>query len=65
VEIPTDAGFETLAGFLLYKLGKIPRVGDSLDYDGRRFTVAAIERNRILRVRIEKLTEAAGPVNQQ
>jgi CBS domain containing-hemolysin-like protein len=64
LEIPADAGFETLAGFLLYKMGKIPRAGDSLDYDGRRFTVAAMERNRILRVRIEKVTEAAGPVSQ-
>jgi CBS domain containing-hemolysin-like protein len=60
LEIPADAGFETLAGFLLYKMGKIPRAGDSLDYEGRRFTVAAMERNRISRVRIEKLTEAAG-----
>jgi CBS domain containing-hemolysin-like protein len=60
LEIPADAGFETLAGFLLYKMGKIPRVGDSLDYESRRFTVAAMERNRISRVRIEKLTEAAG-----
>jgi CBS domain containing-hemolysin-like protein len=64
VEIPADAGFETLAGFLLYKMSRIPHVGDTLDYDGRRFTVAAMERNRIARVRIEKLTDAAGPVSQ-
>jgi CBS domain containing-hemolysin-like protein len=64
VEIPADAGFETLAGFLLYKMSRIPQVGDTLDYDGRRFTVAAMERNRIARVRIEKLTDAAGPVSQ-
>ena len=63
VEIPADAGFETLAGFLLYKMSRIPQVGDTLDYDGRRFTVAAMERNRIARVRIEKLTDAAGPVS--
>lgn len=61
LEIPTDAGFETLAGFLLYKLGEIPRAGESLEYDGRRFTVLAMERNRIARVRIEKLPEADGP----
>jgi CBS domain containing-hemolysin-like protein len=60
LEIPADAGFETLAGFLLYRMGKIPSVGDSLDYEGRRFTVAAMERNRIARVRIEKITETAG-----
>lgn len=55
IEIPTDAGFETLAGFLLYRLGKIPRAGDELEYQGRRFIVTNMERNRIARVRIEKL----------
>jgi putative hemolysin len=60
LEIPADAGFETLAGFLLYRMGRIPHVGDSLEYEGRRFTVAAMERNRISRVRIAKLTEGAG-----
>ncbi len=28
IEIPADAGFETLAGFLLFRLGEIPRAGD-------------------------------------
>jgi putative hemolysin len=55
VEIPTDAGFETLAGFLLYRLGEIPHEGESVEYQGRRYTVQAMERNRIARVRIEKL----------
>ena len=27
IEIPADAGFETLAGFLLFRLGEIPRAG--------------------------------------
>lgn len=55
IEIPTDAGFETLAGFLLFKLGEIPAAGESLEYAGRRYTVLEMERNRIARVRIEKL----------
>jgi CBS domain containing-hemolysin-like protein len=55
VEIPSDAGFETLAGFLLYRLGEIPHPGESLEYQGRRYTVLAMDRNRIARVRIEKL----------
>ncbi|MGI8991428.1 MAG: hemolysin family protein [Bryobacteraceae bacterium] len=54
IEIPTDAGFETLAGFLLYRLGHIPSPGESVDYDGRRFTVTGIDRNRITRVKVEK-----------
>jgi putative hemolysin len=61
VEIPTDGGFETLAGFLLYRLGEIPHEGESVEYQGRRYTVLAMERNRIARVRIEKLPEATVP----
>jgi putative hemolysin len=61
VEIPTDAGFETLAGFLLYRLGEIPHEGESVEYQGRRYTVQAMERNRIARVRIEKLPRETVP----
>lgn len=57
IEIPTDEGFETLAGFLLFQRGEIPRVGDVVDYNGRRYTVLEMERNRIARVRIDKLPE--------
>jgi putative hemolysin len=60
IEIPADAGFETLAGFLLVRLGKIPQAGESVEFEGRRFTVTEMERNRIARVRIQKLTGNAG-----
>ena len=53
IEIPTDAGFETLAGFLLFRMGEIPHPGESLQYEGRKYTVLEMERNRIARVRIE------------
>jgi CBS domain containing-hemolysin-like protein len=59
IEIPVDAGFETLAGFLLFRLGAIPRSGDRVDYDGRRYTVIEMDRHRIARVRVEKLAETA------
>ena len=55
LEIPADAGFETLAGFLLYRLGEIPHPGESVEYQGRRYTVLTMDRNRIARVKIEKL----------
>jgi CBS domain containing-hemolysin-like protein len=55
IEIPADGGFETLAGFLLFRLGEIPRAGAAVDFDGRRYTVLKMDRNRIARVRIEKL----------
>jgi putative hemolysin len=56
--LPRDAGFETLAGFVLARLQKIPQVGDGFDYDGHRYTVEEMEGHRIARVRIEKLQVA-------
>jgi CBS domain containing-hemolysin-like protein len=50
--LPHDGGVETLAGFLLVHMQKIPEVGDSFLHDGRRFTVAAMEQRRITRVRV-------------
>jgi CBS domain containing-hemolysin-like protein len=54
IELPGEAGFETLAGFLLLQFGAIPKPGDTIEYGARRFTVEQMERNRIARVRIEK-----------
>jgi len=54
IALPGNGGFETLAGFLLMRFGKIPAAGESLEYDGRRFTVLEMDRNRIARVRVEK-----------
>ena len=61
IELPGDAGFETLAGFLLFRLGEIPKAGDTVESDHRRFTILEMDRNRIARVRIEKLTPAPTP----
>jgi CBS domain containing-hemolysin-like protein len=59
IEIGADGVFETLAGFVLFRMGKIPRAGESTEFQGRRYTVLEMERNRIARVRIEKLPEKA------
>jgi len=61
IEIPSDAGFETLAGFLLYRLGTIPHVGEHVEYGGRIYTVLEMERNRIARVRIERVAPQPAP----
>src|SRR3954453_20028884 len=57
--LPRDAGFETLAGFMLSKVKNIPGVGDSGYYGGRRFTVEEMDGYRIARVRIEDAQPAA------
>jgi putative hemolysin len=60
IELPADAGFETLAGFLLFRLGEIPHKDEAVEHAGRRYTVLEMDRNRIARVRIEKLGAVAG-----
>ena len=61
IPIPVDAGFETLAGFLLFRLGEIPHPGRAVEYGGRRYTVLEMDRNRIARVRIELLRKPTLP----
>jgi CBS domain containing-hemolysin-like protein len=59
IEIAPNAGFETLAGFLLMRLGHIPKAGERVEADGRRYTVLEMDRNRIAKVRVEKLPDVA------
>lgn len=53
IVLPRDEGFETLAGFVLTQLQKIPQVNDSFEYDGRRYTVASMDGLRVESVRID------------
>ena len=58
--LPRDGGVETIAGFMLTRLGHIPRSGESIEYDGRRLTVLEMEGRRIAKIRVDKL-EASEP----
>ena len=55
--LPSD-GFETLAGFILTRLQKIPQRGATFEYEGCRFTVEEMEGLRIAKVKIERLEQA-------
>jgi CBS domain containing-hemolysin-like protein len=59
VNLPGDAGFETLAGFILFKLGYLPSPGDSVTHQSHTFTVQRMERNRISRVKIVTVPAAS------
>ena len=56
-----NAGFETLAGYLLFRLGHIPAVGENIEFENRRFEVTQMERNRIAQVRITRITAPPPP----
>lgn len=61
IQLPDDLGFETLAGFLLHRLGRIPNEGDAVEYERRRYTVIEMQRNRIGQVRIEQIPPPPEP----
>jgi CBS domain containing-hemolysin-like protein len=54
IEVPTNAGFETLAGFILFRLGVIPSPGESVEEGDLKFTVLEMDKNRIVKVKVEK-----------
>jgi putative hemolysin len=54
IELPSGDEFETVAGFLLFRLGHIPAPGDSVEHGGRRYTVAEMDFNRIARVKVSR-----------
>ena len=58
IVLPRGEGYETLAGFVLSLLGVIPKGGESVVYEGRRYTVTEMDGWRIAKVKIEKLPVA-------
>ena len=52
LRIPDDGPYETVGGLIMFLLGKIPAVGDSVETDGVRLTVESMEGRRIEFVRL-------------
>ena len=61
--LPRDGGVETLAGFLLFRLGHIPQEGESIIYENRRLTVVEMENRRIAKIRVEQVEEESAPAD--
>jgi CBS domain containing-hemolysin-like protein len=61
-ELP-DGDYETLAGFLLERFGRLPVVGDHLSEQGWRFEVEKLDRRRIARVRVSPPVPGASPAD--
>lgn len=55
IALPEDPSYETVGGFILSRLGFIPRGAESFEAEGYRFTVMDVDRRRVSRVKIKSL----------
>lgn len=62
LDLPEDAGYETLGGFVSNTLGKIPQPGTTFDHGRARYTILEAEPQRVKRVRIELLPQTVTEV---
>ncbi len=59
IVLPEDPSYATVGGFVLARLGFIPRGGESFDFKEYRFTVVEMDRRRVARVKIQRLKAPA------
>ncbi len=60
IEIPESTEYETLSGFLLTALQRIPKIGDVVEIEGKKITILEMVGQRIAKVKLEKLPEGEG-----
>ena len=53
-----DGPYETVAGCVMAKLGRLPRGGDAVEVDGLRLKVSKMDGRRVSRVRVTVLEQA-------
>jgi CBS domain containing-hemolysin-like protein len=54
LNLPTSPDYETVAGFLLFLIQRIPRTGEVILYENLRFTIIRMTGRKIVRVRVER-----------
>jgi CBS domain containing-hemolysin-like protein len=55
LDLPLSEGYQTLGGFLIYHMQKIPTIGEQLRYDSFEFTVTSAEGPRLTQIQIHRL----------
>jgi len=56
--------YETLAGLVLSRLGRIPEVNDEVQVDGWRITVMAMDRHRVAELRVARIPDQEPVANR-
>lgn len=57
-ELPVSRQYQTVAGFLLSKFGRIPKAGDRIEVEGWRFEIVDLDGRRIDKILATKAGEA-------
>ncbi|KAF0099076.1 MAG: hypothetical protein FD187_2861 [bacterium] len=52
-----ENAYNTLGGFVMHMLGRVPTVADHFDWEGLRFEVVDMDRNRVDKVLVSRLPE--------
>jgi CBS domain containing-hemolysin-like protein len=58
LSVDGDSDMVTVAGFVADLVGRVPRIGDSVEWNGYRFTVTRATARRAERMEVEKLPSA-------
>jgi CBS domain containing-hemolysin-like protein len=53
VNLPAEEDYDTVGGFVLSQMGRIPKTGETFDYGNKKFTIGLAETRKIKRVRIQ------------
>ena len=61
-EMPDEENYETLAGFMMYRLRKIPRPADSVEYLGFKFEVVDVDHFKIDQLLVTRLSAHIDPI---
>ncbi|MFN8048605.1 MAG: hemolysin family protein [Ancrocorticia sp.] len=60
VDVPDNGPYETLGGFVMFRLGRIPAAGDTVDVDDAQLRVEKMDGRRVERIRVSIAESEAG-----
>ncbi|OGN78338.1 MAG: hypothetical protein A2082_06160 [Chloroflexi bacterium GWC2_70_10] len=56
-----DEPYDSVGGLVFGRIGRLAKVGDAVEIEGRRFVVTALDGRRVAQVRVERAASKRGP----
>jgi putative hemolysin len=56
-----DEPYDTVGGMVFGRIGRVAKVGDTVDAEGYRFTVTAVDGRRVAQVRVQRVKQGRKP----